>query len=198
MYNSPIKIGHSVDGGMGFNKTFPFIFNFISKDDDTWDVNKGAASMGVTVPAQGRVKHVIHTSEDYNFKLLFLHYTVYYYDSRAGTYSAWEIDPGVQYIYGDTALGDPYTAYIKVAVAFQPDSETLMGHPPFTTVTPGVVDDCVPVPIEVIQDDRSGIGMVRTPYILPRNGNIMFDIFNRHPTKDLIVGGCAQGIKIRL
>lgn len=101
-----VKFGRQPDMGLEGQKAFPFIYTFVNRNDEpaAYDaaVNSGNAgainlsSIGVLIPARGSgiepasgsTKTVnILLDPDYNFKLLSIKFSVYYYDSQTSRYS---------------------------------------------------------------------------------------------------------------
>jgi hypothetical protein len=54
------------------------------------------------------------------------------------------------------------------------------------------------MPLDVLQGSDFANGQVRTPVLLPREGQVILDITNTHPTYTLVVGGALFGMKVRV
>lgn len=97
-----------------------------------------------------------------------------------------------------TAIGTPLTKYIDVSVWF--------GSPQNIYLYGGINqdrninnhDDVIPVPVRGVQGYDFGFSQLYTDFLLPREGIVFFDLINNHPTKDLVVGCTARGLKIRV
>lgn len=88
LYNTQdlsVKWGDVVDRGMGGRfKTYPFIYPFINRRSDTYDLNKGSNpldSLGVVVPSGATIQHYVQLDPDCNYIPLWYKYSVYWNDS---------------------------------------------------------------------------------------------------------------------
>lgn len=84
-----IQFGEGVDMGVEAQTVFPFFYPFVNSENDKWDINKGAGTLGnlsdigPTVPSGGRVRYAMKLEPDYMWKLLSFKYTAYYLSQRA-------------------------------------------------------------------------------------------------------------------
>jgi hypothetical protein len=201
-----VKFGRAADAGLGVNKAFPYIYNFVNREDDEWEANKGEGTagnltgIGPLVPSGQTVQHVIRLDPDFNFKLLWFKYTTYWHDAANSLYfwydpvAGWFLEPT-----GNTQahIGTPLTRYIRISVSFRPDSRYLYGGQNLDILTNGQ-GGLVPINIQSVQGYDFGYGQVRAPYWLPNWGYIVFEITNTHTIKDIVVGGIAFGMKVRV
>ncbi len=102
--------------------------------------------------------------------------------------------------------------YIKMTLSLLGSGSTVLygGKVPypdeyrFNRITGGTVandyrvNDNIPLPLDVLQGYDSGVLTMRTPYLLPRQGIMSFDIYNFHHTKDITVGAAIYGMKVRV
>lgn len=90
--------------------------------------------------------------------------------------------------------GEPIYKDLRVSVNFDPDSRYLYGGMLKTTLAQGLT----PIPVEVLQGYDYGYGMLKTRYMLPKQGNLVFEITNNNATYDIVVSGMAYGMKVRV
>lgn len=123
-----------------------------------------------------------------------------YYDLN-GTYLWYEPHTGwfqEQFDY-NFAIGTPLIDFIDMSVSFHgPDGRILYGGQSMVFTDGGVVNGKIPLPINSVQGYDFGWGQLRTPYFLPSDAVIQFEITNRHTLKNLVVGGLIHGLKVRL
>ena len=197
LHNNPnyaVRFNESVDYGNGPSKAFPFLYSFIDQDRDTWEVAHTLAdSLGVFVAATATVRHSIQLDYDYNFKLLWIKYSAYY--NNGGTMEWWENVGGAGVVYDDWFAATPYINYIDVSLSYNPGSRYLYGG--FAN-NPLLASQILPIDLDCMQGNETGYGQLRTPYFLPREGQMIFEITNTHPTDALYVAGIAYGMKVRL
>lgn len=181
------------------------MYTFIPKTEDEWDANKGTAlgnlvGIGVTVAANSTVQHAIKLDPDFNFKLLWFKYTVYWYDSVTGLYMWYVPVTGWMLPHmndQNNMIGTPLVRYINISVSFRPDSRYLYGDQNLDILTNGGTGQSR-LQVQSVQGYEYGYGQVRDPYWLPNWGYIVFEITNTHTVKNLVVGGIACGLKVRL
>lgn len=93
---SSIQFGESVDKGFGPNKVFPFIYAFTDPDTEFFYESTIALknrAIGVPVAANSSVQIPIRMSEDYNFLMRFIRYTVYSNtDPASEVYKWYDVD----------------------------------------------------------------------------------------------------------
>lgn len=86
--NYAIQFGEGVDMGLEAQKVFPFFYPFVNSENDNWDSNKGAGTIGnlsdigPVVPSGGKVRWAMKLEPDYMWKLLSFKYTAYYLSER--------------------------------------------------------------------------------------------------------------------
>ena len=83
-----IQFGEGIDKGVEAQKVFPFFYPFVNTENDHWDQNKGAGTLGnlsdigPTVPSGGKLRYAMKLEPDYMWKLLSFKYTAYYLSQR--------------------------------------------------------------------------------------------------------------------
>ena len=203
-----IRFGESVDKGLEPQQAFPFIYTFVPTDKDTWEIDRltnNLSGIGPAIPPGVTLLHQVRLDADCNFLMLWIKYTVYWLDPRTGTYvwyepvtgygGQWFLDPGDY----QTVIGTPLTNSILASVWMQgPDSRTLYGGQATTMLAANAYVGKVPVPLSTLQGYDFGYGQVRTPYFLPANGMMMFELTNTHTIKTLVVGAIIYGLKVRI
>lgn len=201
--NYAVKFGQSVDRGLGPSKAYPFFYNFVPRRDDTWtagNTTPANANVGIgpTVNAGTTVSHVIQLDPDFNFKLLWFKYTAYYYDSVNLNWEWYNDEAGFSLNVFDMSqgqwVGTPLYHFLRVTVTVQPNARYLYGG----LYTAPNYNGEIPLDVELLQGYDYGYGQVRTPMLLPKEGQIVFKITNNHATKNMIVGGAAFGLKVRI
>lgn len=97
----------------------------------------------------------------------------------------------------NAAKGNSYLRYLDVSVSFSaPQNQYLYGGANLNPIQNGATG-IFPLPIKSVQGYEYGYGQLATPMLLPLEGNIRFQFFNRSAV-DLIVSGCIGGVKVRL
>jgi hypothetical protein len=121
-------------------------------------------------------------------------YTAQWTDISALYQTTEGLDPGMD------VYGTPLAHFIKVALSFQGSGSKMLygGQDSGAVVNPHGVNGRIPLPIDVIQGYEYGFLTTKTPYLLPRQGIMSFDVYNYHHTKDLVVGAAIYGLKIRM
>jgi hypothetical protein len=213
-----VKFGRQPDMGLEGQKAFPFIYTFINRNDCKWAgpynlSNQAEAianivnGIGPLVPAGNHVTVNVLLDPDYNFKLLTIRYSAVYWrhDIRLTDQYQWFFDqnvtPGVGGVSdgvdpGMDQIGTPVHKYISMSLSFQGSgSQMLYGG----DNTGPLGNGRLPIPVEVLEGYPDyGMLSVRTPRLLPRQGIMTFDIYNTHPTQDIVVGALIYGMKVRL
>lgn len=210
MINYAAAFGNTADKGMrGTPIAFPFIYNLINSSQDLWEQVKNPAlldnltGIGPVVPAGGHVVVPVLLDADYNFKLLYIRYTVHkLFSSPNGPIFVWHepftgvFDPADNWNEPHTEL----TRHVRVNVWFQTNSQALYGAP-WNTQTPPQPNsanrDPLPVVVASLQGNEYAIEPARLPMLLPAAGAIMYDIYNDFDV-DVVVGATAHGMKVRL
>lgn len=193
--------------GLDGPKAFPFIYTFINRNDDTWSpvaasVQGSLSCIGPVIPANTTRVHPVILDSDYNFKILNIKYTCYkwvddpngipgyyrWYTVISGTISE-GMTPGMDLV------GTPLYRYISMSLYFQGSGAEILYGGPNVSALSGVR---FPIPIECMQGYEYGMYAIRTPRLLPRQGAMIFEITNTHPTYDIIVGAAITGMKIKV
>lgn len=201
--NSPsysIEFGQTVDKGTEEQKLFPYIYNFISTEDE---YILSSTPAGVAVAANSRVDHPVRMDQDYHYMMLWARYAVFTSGSivspsqcftNPAAPANWEYDVfNVQ-----TNAGIPFLRDIAVSISIY-GSETRFIYGGFNTDahTQGGNVGILPLPIRAVQGYEWGIGQVRTPYFIPRSSVVMVSITNSSDN-DYIVSGMLHGVKVRM
>jgi hypothetical protein len=153
-------------------------------------------NIAVSVPPGQQVTIPVVMDPDYNFKILGVKYIAYWNNGNGG-YDCFE-NPQTDYNGGldeDASWpGKPYYQYINVTLWFNgAGSKVLYGG-----MNPSWNGGKQPLPIQNIQGHMYGFCTVRTPYLLPRQGHIMFDVTNSSATKTLQLAALIYGMKVRV
>lgn len=195
-----VKFGRDPSCGLEGQKAFPFIYTFVNHSDDPWEPGQAGLTnlnnIGPVIPAGGSKLINVLLDADYNFKLLAIRYTVYAYTR---SYYYW-FDAQQALISGGMMDGDDWPAdtlwkYVDVTLSFQGSgSNILYGGPECGALLNG---QRVPLHLDVIQGFDYGFLTTRTPYLLPRQGVMVFELTNRKPV-DVVVGAAIYGMKIRV
>lgn len=206
--NSPdraVRFGETIDKGLEPQPCFPFMYNFVNFEDDTWEQAKGAGTagnltgIGPLVGPLATIQHIIKLEPDYMFLLEHLKYTAYYHDSRVSQYLWYEPIVGWFLDVADyqTQIGTPLVSAISISLSIRPDNRYIYGGQNLDAVT-NLQGSVLPLPVPDAQGYDYGYGQIVTPYLLPRDTQLLVEITNRHPTRALYVGGFLYGYKIRL
>jgi hypothetical protein len=266
-----VKFGRMPDHGLEGQKAFPFIYTFVNHNDDTWEATltgiPSLANIGPTIPAGATRQINVLLDPDYNYKLLSVKYTAYYWREAinlANQYEWYEDDPTIDGVnvpvmaadlfnnagglpvapnVGDTwkaqatangwtinriyrwdgsvwidltsvapwqvsegmdpgmdVIGTSLARYLRVTLSFQGSGSNVLYGGDYLNIVPNanVVNGRLPLPMEVLQGYDYGYMTTRTPYLLPRQGMMVFEVTNMHPRKALIAGAAIYGMKIRL
>jgi hypothetical protein len=158
-------------------------------------------SMGgcaVLVPANGMVSRYVVLDPDYNYKLLALKYSAYYWDPSGSTMYNYVdqtalisegMDPDMD------KVGNPVSHFISAALFVQGSgSQCLYGGP---SLNPNNNLTRLPIPLDVIEGYDYGFYTVRTPYLCPRQGILYLELTNTKAV-DLYVAAAIYGMKVRL
>jgi len=207
-----VKFGQDPSLGLEGQKSFPFIFSLVNRNDDTWTpVTPGnqpsLANLGPLVPAASKLNHNVLLDPDYAFKLLSIRYGVNYwtppthipgryvwYENINSAAGAGGLSDGVD---PDTdKVGTPLVRFMGISLSFQgAGSTTLYGGQDAGYLRNG---QRIPLPADTIQGYDYGVCTMRTPFLLPRQGVLTFEFTNSHATKDLYVAAAIYGVKVRL
>jgi hypothetical protein len=214
-----VQFGKSPDMGLEGMKAFPFIYTFINHNDNPWkpylaDCNllsfQALSNITRTIPATGTKTINVILDPDYNFKLLGIRYSAYKYvppsppNGTPGvskfpwyTHSLTVVSDGI-----DTdmnKIGTPLIRYIRATVSFQGSGSTVLygGQNIYSVPNAMTVNGKTPLPMEASQGHDYGHFRVRTPYLLPMQGTIVFEVTNDFE-EDLAVAAAIYGMKIRI
>lgn len=197
-----VKFGEAVDMGLGAQKAYPFIYSFVNVEDDEWQPGQTGLTnligMGPAIPAGGTVRHFIRLNPDFNYKLLWLKYSVYYWDEQNGIYVWYEPIGGWFQEQGDyqTMIGTPLVNSIKVSLSAQaPSTRYIYGGAATDALRATAL---LPLDLECVQGYDYGYAQLHTPHLLPREGQLLLEITNTHTIKTLLVTGLLHGMKVRI
>lgn len=204
----PHSFQRTVDMGFGReNKVFPYIFNFVSRSDDTWEKDKDTDNLegvGIDVPANSHRDIAVHIGADYAFRILSIRYTAYRRPPVQDNIYRWYIQPAGFFLeQGDyqSQAGTQLLEYIRVSVFLSNSSRELYGgqdhHGNFGPVSDALAGN-TPVYLTALQGYEYGPGQLKTPYLLPASSTLVFRIFNVNDTYDFHVGGAVHGLKVRV
>jgi hypothetical protein len=90
-------------------------------------------------------------------------------------------------------MGQPLSAFIQVTMNVFPDARFMIGGAIMNATNTNSV-----ISIPLINGEDSGIRGIPQPYLLPATGNILLTFTNTHASKNILVGGCIYGWKVRL
>jgi hypothetical protein len=199
-----VKFGRDPSLGLEGQRAFPFMYTFVNHSDDKWIPGQGSLanldSIGPVVPAGSKRQVNVLLDADYNFKLLAIRYSVYAYDGETGIYY-WKNVPPYNFIpiSGGMAdevdwMGDDLVKYVGVTLSFQGSGSNILYGGPNVGALGG---QRVPLPLDVIQGFEYGFLTTRTPYLLPRQGIMVFELTNKF-SDDVVVAAAIYGMKIRI
>jgi hypothetical protein len=199
-----VKFGRDPAMGLEGQKAFPFIYTFVNHSDDQWEPGQaGLANLnniGPVIPTGSTRQINVLLDADYNFKLLAIKYSVYAYqeDEQRGQVYYW-MDAIQNPISGGMMEevdwpGDYLTKFVGVTLSFQGSGSNILYGGPDTGALGG---QRVPLHLDVIQGFEYGFLTTRTPYLLPRQGVMVFEITNNKPV-DVVVAAAIYGMKIRV
>lgn len=210
--NSPnfsIRFGETVDRGMEEQTVFPFMYTMIPFDRDQWDLVKAnsplsnLSDIGPQVPPSSNVQHAVVLDPDYMFKLLWIKYTVYaYYPGNAvpGRYIWYGLGqpPVLQVFDYQTSYGTQLLRDLRVTISFYGSQGNILYGGKNLDAASNLQGDRLPLPIDSVQGYDYGIGQIKSPYLLPRQSTIMFEITNTNTAFTFVVGALIYGMKVRL
>jgi hypothetical protein len=205
--NFAIRFDETPDMGLGeCNKAYPFIYNFVHNEDDNWDTVKGAGTLanltgiGPNIAPGATIDWNVRMDPDYTYKVKFLRYTVYWYNSQGTPQYGW-YDPIVGWDYFpdfQTHIGTPLRDYIDISLStLGPNSNYIYGGDNIDRFMNGG-GNLQPVNVPTLQGYDYGMGQLNTPFLIPKEGLLRFKITNRHTIKTLTIGGMVYGFKIRM
>jgi len=199
-FNRSVRFGEAVDQGLGENQVFPFWYNFINREDDSYiDGTSGIlASLGPTIASGAQAVQIVKLQADYPYKLISIRYNAYY--NNAGTVEWYNNEAGFFLEQGDyqSSIGTPLHRYIAVSViAKGSDGRYLYGGTNLNMAVTGGGPE-LRIPPSCIQGYDNGPGFLNTEYLLPADGAIELRISNNHPSKTLVVTGETFGYKVRI
>lgn len=222
-----VKFNRSVDMGLETQKAFPFIYTLVSSQADqwtpqatdaaTWGQPEGLANIsfvGPTIAAAQTVEYPLRLDPDCNFKMLNIKYTAYAFSDRSpGTYNQyiWNYDyPGVannmQMVEEESSINSfvvPLTSMLQVSLSFAgAGSKYIYGGENLDDIV-NQRGSLLPIGLQMMQGYNYGFGQVRSPFLLPREGALVFKFTNLSGIRDRIgmnitVGAAIYGMKVRL
>jgi hypothetical protein len=197
-----VKFGRDPSLGLEGQRAFPFIYTFVHHNDDTWKPvtpleQPSLSCIGPTVPANSVIQHNVVLDPDHNFKLLSIKYTCYKW--VVGVARWYTVISAVNSDGMDQDMdfvGTPLHKFVGITLSFQGsgNSAILYGGP---DTGPIYASRRIPLPLDAIQGYEYGFLTTRTPYLLPRQGIMSFEITNTSPY-DVVVGAAIYGMKIRV
>jgi hypothetical protein len=196
-----VKFGRDPSLGLEGQKAFPFIYTLVNHSDDEWVPGASGLdnlkNIGPVIPANSTRQVNVLLDADYNFKLLAIRYSVYAYDSRLASFYWYDaiqtlISAGMQD--GDDWPGDTLWKYVGVTLSFQGSGSNILYGGPNVGALGG---QRLPLPLDVIQGFEYGFQTVRTPYLLPRQGIMVFEFTNKKAV-DVVIAAAIYGMKIRI
>lgn len=203
-----LETGNLPDGGVGEQKAFPCIVPPVSRLNDRFEsattTAEFSAAWGPLVPANSVRRYAVILDNDYNYKLLWIKYLALYTDGNGLRYS---YDPAGPY-WGNSNLiafinpypssaypwADPLYRYIRVKLHIRSVGERCL----YGDSRDPITKDQLPLPVDCIQGNEYGIGQLRTPYLINREGTVEFEFTNTHTTKALTVHFAMYGMKVRV
>lgn len=101
----------------------------------------------------------------------------------------------------DIPLVEPLIRSIRVNLSVVHNSRYLFGQNsnhlrPFNPTDPATYP-VVPIEMTAMQGNEYGYGQEATPYLLPQNGMLKFEITNFSPL-DVVVAAAIYGLKVKL
>jgi len=200
-----VKFGRDPSLGLEGQRAFPFIYTFVNHSDDKWVPGVSGlgnlSNLGPVVPAGSKRQVNVLLDADYNFKLLAIRYSAYAYTDETHSFYWKDIDPlpPLTPISGGMAdevdwMGDDLVKYVGVTLSFQGSGSNILYGGPNVGALGG---QRVPLPLDVIQGFEYGFLTTRTPYLLPRQGIMVFELTNKF-SDDVVVAAAIYGMKIRI
>jgi len=195
-----VKFGRDPAMGLEGQKAFPFIYTLVNHSDDPWVKSAGGLAnlncLGPIIPTGASKQINVLLDADYNFKLLAIRYSVYAYDQGIGYY--W-YDTQQATISGGMEdevdwPGDALWKYVGVTLSFQGSGSNILYGGTDTGALGGAR---VPLQLDTIQGFEYGFLVTRTPYLLPRQGVLVFE-FTNNKRVDVVVAAAIYGMKIRV
>lgn len=208
------QFGAGVDRGMEEQKAFPFIYTLVSSERDEWETSKGLSDtgnlvdLGPVLPVGTPVKWPVILDTDYNFLLLRIAFQAYKFIEGAHQYF-WYMSPS-DLASGDyqTDIGTPLLDYIKVNLSWLNDERQIYGaHNTDITITAlpsgtALPDNCIPLSMNAAQGYEYRPGSIRTPFLLPAGGTMLFTFLNDLPAGfrayTTVISAMIYGLKIRI
>jgi len=213
-----VKFGRQPDMGLEGLKAFPFIFTFVNSNNVDWQAQTGqfatlaAAEANLSTFAPRVEANSLRTinvmlDPDYNFKLLAIRYSVYTYDSRLQTIP-WYVDTITTAGAGGLSegmnpdenwIGNSLTNYVRVTLSYSGSGSIVQYGGNALNPVPNQYDvnGRLPLPLAVAQGYEAGFTPIRTPYLLPRQGCMVFDVKNDY-SQPVFVAAAIYGMKIRM
>ena len=181
-------------------KAFPFWFPFVpypyldtDKDENPPTSGARLGLLGHTVPAGGLLEIPIKMAEDAPFHWLNVKYTPFLPDISVATRYTWYVATALARVPRNLFQIRPLYEYLKVSLIITSiDTEYTIGGDQYSPVT-GLTTRRQEV--NSLQGFKDGLGMLRTPWQVPKNGTVTVRIENRY-TSALLVNGTLFGYKV--
>ena len=152
-----------------------------------------SSGIGPVVAFGQSASQIIKLRPDYNFIPRWLSLTCYFIN--AGSFEWWDTPPTSPILFQNrlSDMGQPLSSFIMVEMNVFPDSRFMIGGAIMNATNTNSV-----IPVPLIQGEESGLRGIPQPYLLPANGHIQLRFTNIHASKNIIVGGCVFGWKVRI
>lgn len=188
-----IAFGTALDTVTGVQKAYPFVYNLVPDFKKTSALPNGP--IGQPIPI-GISSFPIVLDPDYNFKLLWIKYTIMKVDR--GVYVWYTPYPAWNYNFfnKDLLAGTPLTRLVQVSLSFECYNGTYLYGGQNTDPVNGRGSK-LPITVSTIQGNESGCGQIRTPFWLPRYGALMFEVTNNIGIPAYI-NAAIYGLKVRV
>lgn len=212
-----IKFGRTPEMGLEPQKSFPFIYTFVNYSDCQWrpssdpvitDPDTFLNNAYVKVPENGKATVNVLLDADYTFKLLNIKYSVVKFHSGGEEQPIpvfTSVDPFSPAADGmdqdENFIGVPFSSYLGITLSFQSSGSKVL----YGGINSGALGgDRIPLAVGSSQGYAYGFQAIRTPYTLPRQAIMVFELTNSLPVSqtslpnNLYVAAAIYGMKIRL
>ena len=207
------QFGAGVDKGLEAQEAFPYIYTLVSSENDTWETTHGLSDagnmsdIGPVLPRRVPVKWPVILDTDYNFLLLRIAYTVYKFIEGNHQFFWYTVSNFDAADY-QKDVGSPLLDFIKVNLAWLNDERQIYGRLNndinVTTLPSGapLPDNMIPLSMNAAQGYEYRPGSIRSPFLLPAGGTMLFTFLNDIPAAfsryTVVVGAMIYGLKIRI